>query len=113
MRLTVYFMLTVSGTIGAIPESNSPEKVAHFTLGRRGERFASHENVNLDSIAELTRQTKERYTQTRAAKGNKLVLRCRSSKSGTAEDHELYSVSPADLVDGRLKACHRPKRRMC
>jgi hypothetical protein len=90
MTLMVFLILAFIGIMGAISDSGSAEKVAHFTLGRRGGRLASHENVDLDIIAELIRQTEERYRRTRReVKGNKLALRWRSINSGTADDSEL------------------------
>jgi len=90
--LTVCLMLALVGIIGAMSDSGLPEKVAHFTLGRRGGRLASHENVDLDTVAELIRQTEERYRRMRReVKGNKLALRRCSIKSGTADDDELLS----------------------
>jgi hypothetical protein len=88
--LSFILILTLVGAIGAISNSGTPEKVAHFTLGRRGGRLASHENVDLDMIAELIRQTEVRYGRTRReVKGNKLALKWRSTNSGTVDDHEL------------------------
>lgn len=113
MRLAVYFMLTLAGIIGSISNSDSPEKVAHFTLDRRGGHFARHENVNLDTIAELIRQTEERYTRARReVKGNKLVRRWRSSKSGTAEDHDLLS-EPGRPGHWWAESLAQTNKRMC
>ena len=87
---TLSLILVIVGLVRAIPGSEAAEKVAHFTLGRRGGRLASHQNVDLNAIANLIRSTEERYGRTmREFKDNKLALRWRSPKSGTTNDDEL------------------------
>ena len=87
---TLSLILMLVGLVRAISGSAAPEKVAYFTLGRRGGRLSSHENVDLDAIANFIRSTEERYSRTRREfKDNKLALRWRSPKSGTTSDDEL------------------------
>jgi hypothetical protein len=88
--LSLLLTLILFGAIVTISNSGTAEKVAHFTLGRRGGRLANHDNVDLDTMAELIRQTEVRYGRTRReAKGNKLALKWRSKNSGTVDDDEL------------------------
>ena len=92
MLFTLSLTLVLAGILRAVADSESAKKVAHFTLGRRGGRLASHENVDLDIIADLVRSTEERHTRTRREfKDNKLALRWRSTNSGTVNDDELLN----------------------
>lgn len=85
---TLLLVLSINNICG----SGSADGTLHFALGRRGGRLATHENIDLETIAECVRQTEERYSRTfREFKDNRLVRRRHATTSGTADDHELVT----------------------
>ena len=88
--ITITLILVVFAQFGLFADSTSG--VAHFTLGRRGGRLATHENVNLEKLAELVSQTEERYGRTkRIFKGNRLAREWQMTAGSLADDHELVT----------------------
>ncbi len=88
--ITALLLLILFAQFGLFTELTSG--VAHFTLGRRGGRLATHENANLEKLAELVTQTEERYGRTyREFNGNRLARKRHAMTSGTADDYELVT----------------------
>jgi hypothetical protein len=92
MQLTLPFFVLVlvfdgpQKLLGAAQEIS----VAHLPLSRRGGAVAQNEHANLTHLVQLLSGGERRYVRAkREVKGNKLVRKWRTRKTGTTNDEQL------------------------
>ena len=95
----------LSYTLATAPALRSPDTapVLHFTLTRRGGKFAptefARDYVNLTYLAQELEKTEARFNRTkREVKGNKLVRKAKSNEVGGRESSGLMGELAADGI---------------
>ena len=85
------------------PRSFDTAQVLHFTLTRRGGKFAptefARDYVNLTYLAQKLEKTEVRFNLTeREVKGNKLVRKAKSNEVGGKDPNALMGEVAADGI---------------
>ena len=103
LGLFALFFLPFTGAVSFVFRSLDTAPVLHFTLTRRGGKFAPQEygrdSVNLSSLAQELEKTEARFNLTqRQVAGNKLVRKAKSVPAGGKDEGTLMGEVAKDGV---------------
>lgn len=96
-------LLWVFILLSFLPYSSSTrqtdEPALHFTIQRRGDRFAMHDAANLTRLALTLSEVELRYAKTeRVVEGNRLGRQQKSRNTGTTIDDGLITAIGHDGI---------------